>query len=218
MRFRFSRPELVLQAPCRKRRLFPGYNAFRLALQVHPRGASNHCSEVHDPGRVLLQDITQLSLRECYAIGLKSLADTYRKKFVWPPLLGDKTVRIPLCQFRDDVVSAQGFRPLVSRIASVSFSKAQAIAQSLSSRALICIAWMMSASVGSPGTADLGAGLSTFIYLNAKKLTPHRKSFVVTQRSMSCSAAYFRRSLSSLWRKRRTADDFVAEKREKRGK
>jgi TnpA family transposase len=41
---------------------------------------------------------------------------------------------------------------------------------------------------------------------------------VVTQRSMSCSAAYFRRSLSILWRKRRTADDFVAEKRVKRGK
>jgi hypothetical protein len=40
----------------------------------------------------------------------------------------------------------------------------------------------------------------------------------VTQRSMSCSAAYFRRSLSILWRKRRTADDFVAEKRVKRGK
>jgi hypothetical protein len=36
MRFRFSRPELILQAPCRKSRLFPGYNAFRKSTRVEP--------------------------------------------------------------------------------------------------------------------------------------------------------------------------------------
>jgi hypothetical protein len=77
-----------------------------------PAWSQHHCSEVHDPGRVLLQDITQLSLRECYAIGLKSLADTHRKKFVWLPLLGDKTVRIPLRQLRDDSLALKAFVPL----------------------------------------------------------------------------------------------------------